>query len=71
MAAYNWSGFYVGLHAGYASSDPRFDFTAGHYNNVPGDSFALASGFMAAVRPVTLADSDIVFGLEGSISIPT
>ena len=71
VAAYNWSGFYVGLHAGYASSDPRFDFvTDGHYNNAPGESFGFGvSGFMGGGHAgYNWQTSNIVFGLEGSIS---
>jgi outer membrane immunogenic protein len=71
VAAYNWSGFYVGLHAGYASSDPRFDFvTNGHYNNAPGDSFGFGvDGFMGGGHAgYNWQASNFVFGLEGSIS---
>src|SRR5215216_4292042 len=71
VAAYNWSGFYVGVHAGYASSDPRFDFvTNGHYNNAPGESFGFGvNGFMGGGHAgYNWQASNVVFGLEGSIS---
>jgi len=71
VAAYDWSGFYVGLHAGYVSSDPRFDFaTIGHYNNAPGDRFGFGvNGFMGGGHAgYNWQASNFVFGLEGSIS---
>jgi len=71
VVAYDWSGFYIGLHAGYASSDPRFDFvTAGHYNLVPGNSFGFgADGFMGGGHAgYNWQRSNFVFGLEGSVS---
>ncbi|MBR0717422.1 outer membrane protein [Bradyrhizobium liaoningense] len=69
-AVYDWTGFYVGLNAGYVSSDPRFDFeTRGHYNLAAGDSFGFnANGFMGGVHGgYNWQTSNIVFGLEGSI----
>jgi outer membrane immunogenic protein len=69
--AYNWSGFYLGLHAGYAASDPRFDFaTAGHYNLAAGDSFGFGvDGFMGGGHAgYNWQMNNVVLGLEGSIS---
>ena len=72
VAAYDWSGFYVGLHAGYVSSDPRFDFaTLGHYNLAAGDSFGYGvSGFMGGGHAGYnwQTGNNFVLGLEGSIS---
>ena len=71
VVAYDWSGFYIGLHAGYASSDPRFDFADfGHYNLAPGNSFGFgANGFMGGGHAgYNWQSSNFVFGLEGSIS---
>jgi len=71
VAAYNWSGFYVGIHAGYVASDPRFDFPAvGHYNLAAGDSFGFGvDGFMGGGHAgYNWQMNNIVFGLEGSIS---
>ncbi|MFO1111924.1 MAG: outer membrane beta-barrel protein [Bradyrhizobium sp.] len=68
---YNWTGFYVGVHAGWVESDPRFDFaTVGHYNLAVGDSFRFnANGFMGGGHiGYNWQTSNIVFGLEGAIS---
>lgn len=70
-AVYNWTGFYIGAHAGYTWGDTRFDFaTAGHYNNVPGDSFGFGTdGFMGGGHAgYNWQTGNFVFGLEGSIS---
>jgi outer membrane immunogenic protein len=70
-AVYDWTGFYVGVHAGYASNDSRFDFyTNGHYNNAPGESFGFGTnGFMGGGHAgYNWQTANVVFGLEGSIS---
>ena len=68
---YNWGGVYVGGHAGYGFSDPRYDFvTAGHYNFVPGDSFKYSTdGFIGGGHlGYNWVASNFLFGLEGAFS---
>ncbi|MDA9421243.1 MULTISPECIES: outer membrane protein [Bradyrhizobium] len=69
VAAYNWSGFYLGVHGGWIESDPRFDFVGvGHYNTLPGQSFGLkADGFMVGGHAGYNWQIDkFVLGIEGS-----
>jgi outer membrane immunogenic protein len=67
--AYDWTGFYIGGHAGYGWADSRYNFnTAGHYNFVAGDSFTHSlDGFMGGGHiGFNWQWSNIVLGLEGS-----
>ena len=71
VAVYNWTGFYIGAHAGWTESETRYDFnTAGHYNLIAGDSFRYnTNGFMGGGHAgYNWQASNFVFGLEGSIS---
>lgn len=41
VTIYNWSGFYIGAHAGYGWGDADYRFlTDGHYNDIPGETFS-------------------------------
>lgn len=39
VLAWDWTGFYIGIHGGYGWGDARYDFrdALGFFNNVPGD----------------------------------
>ncbi|MDP1869487.1 outer membrane protein [Bradyrhizobium sp.] len=71
VAVWNWTGFYIGAHAGWTESESRYDFaTAGHYNLVAGDSFRYnTSGFMGGGHAgYNWQTGQFVLGIEGSIS---
>src|SRR5690349_21869302 len=71
VAVYNWTGFYIGAHAGWTESETRYDFnTAGHYNLLAGDSFRYnTNGFMGGGHAgYNWQTGQFVLGLEGSIS---
>ncbi|MBR0718796.1 outer membrane protein [Bradyrhizobium liaoningense] len=71
VAAYDWSGFYIGAHVGWAETDPRFDFNGiGHYNLAAGDSFRLnADGFMIGGHlGYNWTINNFLLGIEGSAS---
>jgi outer membrane immunogenic protein len=70
VVVYNWTGFYIGAHAGWVDSQSRYDFaTAGHYNLVAGDSFRFNSnGFMGGGHAgYNWQTGNFVLGIEGSI----
>lgn len=71
VVVWNWTGFYIGAHAGYVEGENRYDFpAAGHYNIVAGDSFGYNSnGFMGGGHAgYNWQTGQFVLGVEGSIS---
>lgn len=68
---FTWTGFYVGVHAGYGWGDADYSFsTDGHYNNAIGDAFGHSvDGWLGGAQiGYNLQINQFVLGLEGSIS---
>ena len=68
---FTWTGFYVGVHAGYAWGDADYTFaTNGHYNDAAGDAFGNSiDGWLGGAQiGYNFQINQFVLGVEGSIS---
>jgi len=68
-SVYNWTGFYIGGHAGWGQADTDYTFADnGFWNNAAGDVFSHKSdGFLGGVHAgFNWQSGAIVWGLEGS-----
>jgi outer membrane immunogenic protein len=65
---YNWTGFYIGAHAGYAWARTRTTDTLG-YNTIPGDTWTYKSnGFIGGGQlGYNWQTGGLVFGLEADL----
>jgi outer membrane immunogenic protein len=64
-AAYNWSGFYIGGHAGHASGDSDWAFINGTTTTHK------VSGFVGGIHTgINWQFNQLVLGIEGSVSLP-
>lgn len=69
--SYDWTGFYIGAHAGYGWGTANYGFnTSGHYNNAIGDRFSHStSGFLGGGQlGYNWQSGNLVLGLEGSLT---
>src|SRR5674476_1377806 len=63
--AFTWSGFYVGLTAGYGWGNARFDTaTAG-----AGSTFRTSGGNIGSTLGYNMQSGSIVYGLEADLSV--
>jgi outer membrane immunogenic protein len=69
VAVYNWTGFYIGGHAGFGWAETDYNFNDfGFWNNTPGDSFTQkGDGFLGGGHVgFNWQTGQFVWGLEGS-----
>ncbi|QCI63385.1 outer membrane protein [Phreatobacter stygius] len=69
--SYDWTGFYIGAHAGYGWGRSSYGFnTNGHYNHLPGDRFSHSTGGFVGGGQLgyNWQSGNFVFGLEGSLT---
>ena len=71
VAAYNWTGWYIGIDGGWGRARYGHNFNIdGHYNNAPGETYdySKSGGLLGGHLGYNWQMGQWVFGLEGGIT---